>query len=309
MAASRLFADEAPASVNAWMNSQGYRTTLGNPWRTEALINTLSHPQLAGLDKDGKPVEGAEAIFSVEERSKLLALFAGYKKPVTEERSDPHDYLLNDEAASCDRCSHAMIANRVKAGGPPQYRCPAPGPNGTSCGGVSITAERLEGPVTEQVLAELLRPKAQERIAALLHDIQEELARLQTFVKGAEAEKVRLRELRREKVLSVVAHEAAQKALQKQVKDAQTRMAFLDQMVVSVPSGGVDDLIAWWEAAPITSRRALVRLETETIRVLPGRRGRGSDPYDRIDIVWRQPSKTARAAKSRVAKGAGSKAA
>ncbi|WP_367133006.1 MULTISPECIES: zinc ribbon domain-containing protein [Streptomyces] len=297
LATSRLFAGEMPVAVNAWMNSQGYRTTLGNPWRTEGLINTLSHPQLAGLDKNGEPIEGAEVIVSVEEHHKLLNLFAGLKKPTVEEQPD-YDYLLSGEAASCGRCSHPMVSNRVKAGGPPQYRCPAPGPNGTSCGGVSITAERLEVPVAEHVLAELLRPKAQERIAALLSDVKEELARLQVFVEGAEAEGVRLRELRRESVLSTPTYEAAQKALQKQVKDARIRIRFLDQMVVSVPSGGVDDLIAWWEAAPTGSRRALVRLETETIRVLPGRRGRGSDPDDRIKIVWRKPSKTARAAKA-----------
>ncbi|MEU5429793.1 zinc ribbon domain-containing protein [Streptomyces olivoreticuli] len=295
LAASRLLAGEKPAVVNAWMNSHGYRTTLDNPWRTEGLVNTLSHPQLAGLDKNGKPIEGAETILSVEERHKLLALFAELKKPTTEGPPD-YEYLLSGEEASCDKCRHGMVSNRVKAGGPPQYRCPAPGSNGTSCGGISITAERLEGTVAEQVLAELLRPKAQERIAALLSDVREELARLRAFVEGTEAEGVRLRELRQEKVLSAVAYEAARKALRKQAKDAQTRIRFLDQMVVSVPSGGVDDLIAWWEAAPVASRRALVRLETEAIRVLPGRRGRGSHPDDRINISWRKPSRAARAA-------------
>ncbi|CAM5305709.1 recombinase zinc beta ribbon domain-containing protein [Streptomyces abikoensis] len=308
LAASRLFAGDQPPEVNSWMNSQGYQTTLGNPWRVEAMVNTLSHPRLAGLDKNGEPIEGAESVFSIDEHQRLLALFAAYKKPSAEERADPYEYLLTGEAASCGDCDHSMTSFRPTAGGTPSYRCPPPKADGTSCGAISITAERLEGTVAEQVLAELLRPGAQERIVALLRDVKAELARLGKFVDDAKAEEARLRELRRDKVLSKATYDAALKALRKQLKDAQTRAKFLDQMVVSVPTGGVDDLIAWWESAPITSRRALVRLETDKILVLPGLRGGGSDPVDRVNIVWSK-AKVAPGAEAESSKDSRSKAA
>ncbi|MEU7576804.1 recombinase zinc beta ribbon domain-containing protein [Streptomyces sp. NPDC041068] len=283
-AASLLFDQQSRAETCRSINAQGYRTTHGNEWAPEVLARVLSHPRMAGLDDEGEPIEGfGDTVLTPDEYRRLLALFASQAEQQPAPR-EAFDYLLTEGLSECGLCDWNMVGTRVTSGGNPAYRCPPPRPGQASCGRVRINADRLEGPVAEEVLAELLRPGAQERLMSLLEDLRGEAERLRSHVEGAEQRFAKLREMR--DVLVPSAYEAAEKATRQDVREARNRLRYLEQLI-DVPVAGVSDLVAWWKSAPRTWQRALIGVEIVKVRVLASGRGRHRDPSARLQIEWR----------------------
>lgn len=283
-AASLLFDQHSRAEACRWMNAQGYRTALGNEWAPEVLTRVLSHPRMAGLGEDGEPIEDfGETVLTPGERQRLLALFAEKAGQQAEPRG-AFDYLLNEGRSECGRCDYSMVGTRVTSGGDPAYRCPAPREGQDSCGRVRMNADRLEDSVAEEVLAELLRPGARERVAQLLADLRAEAGRLKEHIDGSPERFGELREMR--KVLVPAAYEAAEKATKQDLREARSRLRYLEQLI-DVPVDDVEDLAAWWKTAPRAWQRALVGVVIVKVRVMPVGRGRHRDPSERIHIEWR----------------------
>ncbi|UQA93799.1 recombinase family protein [Streptomyces halobius] len=286
-ATSRLFAGQNKAETCRWMNREGYRTTFGNEWVPEVLTRVLSHPRMAGLDSDGNPIEDFGAtVLTPDEYRRVLALFAEQRSQQPEAR-EAFEYLLTDGVAECGSCKHAMVGTRVTGDADPSYRCPPPRARQPSCGRVRMNADRLEDSVTEEVLAELLRPGAQEHLARLLADIQAEAERLKEHIAGAEKRFEELRNMR--DVLVEAAYAAAEKATKGDLRQSRNRLRFLEQMA-DLPVEGVTNLVEWWNSAPRSSQRALVCVEIVKVRVLAVGRGKHRDPSERIEIDWRKPS-------------------
>ncbi|WP_116211537.1 hypothetical protein [Streptomyces olivoreticuli] len=295
-AACRLLAGERKADVTRWVNAEGHRTTLGNPWREEVLWRALLRPVMAGLDSDGQPIDGAPIVITPEEQQQLRELFPGRSEPV-----ENREYPLGGTAV-CGKCTWELAPSW--AAGKPVYRCPPKsqvdsldlptaeegaaysGP----CGTISMNAPMLEGAVAEHVLAELLRSGARERLESLRADVEAEVGRLKKGIQQIESRIKRLDAMARTPMSDEACEgiAAALKATRKEARDARTRLRFLEQITAAaLPSGDVDDLIAWWKRAPTASKRALTLLEIEKVRVRPGRRGRNPDPHERITIEWR----------------------
>ncbi|MEV0445509.1 recombinase zinc beta ribbon domain-containing protein [Streptomyces spectabilis] len=283
-AASLLLDQHSRAETSRVINAQGYRTTHGNEWAPEVLVRVLGNPRMAGLDDDGEPIEGfGETVLSPDEFRRLLVLFAEQVEQQPPAR-EAFEYLLTEGLSECDLCDWNMVGTRVSSGGAPAYRCPPPRAGQPSCGRVRINADRLEDSVAEEVLAELLRPGAQERLARLLADLRDESVRLKAHVEGAEQRFAELREMRT--VLVPSAYEAAEKATRQDMRDARNRLRYLEQLV-DVPVEGVTDLVAWWNSAPRKWQRALVGVVIVKVRVLASGRGRHRDPSARLRIEWR----------------------
>ncbi|MHA7956250.1 hypothetical protein ACX9I7_00635 [Streptomyces sp. L500] len=250
---------------------------------------------MAGLDADGNPVEGAPWVITPEERAELLAL------STTRESAEDREYLLTSGNGLCGLCMSALTSSW--AGANAVYRCPTASPGearGTTgadkaeakaapCGKISMNAELLETAVGEQVLAELLRPGAREHLEALLKDVEDEVGRLRPHLVKVERSLAKITSMLRGQVPESArgSMEEAQAATRQDARDTRARLRYLEQIVSGVPKGSVLDYVQWWKGAPVASRRALVALETRAVLVLPGRRGRGADPHDRIDIRWR----------------------
>ncbi|MEV4741647.1 hypothetical protein [Streptomyces sp. NPDC049555] len=306
---SRLRALQTRAAVVRWMAGEGFVTTAGNPWTTGVLTRTMLNPRLAGLDSEGNPIEGAPVVITPEERQELLALLAPSDESAStdgeqDERSEPEEreWLLAGPATvgSCGLCASPLTVFWAAAE-KPIYRCPPPPPKGAerenpavgeapeqSCGRISMSAPLLERGVAEQLLAELLRPEAAEHLEALLADVIAEIARLREHRKKAERHLQRVTTTLRTAPDSMRAGLLeAQKAAQKEGRDTRTRLRYLEKIVdVSPPLGDAEALVAWWEKAPLASKRALVALEIIKVSVGPGRRGPNPNPHDRIDIAW-----------------------
>ncbi|GHI41075.1 recombinase zinc beta ribbon domain-containing protein [Streptomyces violascens] len=292
-AVSRLFGevskDEGPQSegeVVRRMNQEGLTTARGNPWRREVLHRLLTNPRIAGLDPSGEPIEGwGESVLTPAQFFRLDALFTERSSQRATPR-EPHEYLLTGGGATCGNCGTWMTGARVHSDAPPSYRCPPPTDSVKSCGSVRMNADRLEDPVAEQVLAELLKPGAQEHLEALQADVEAEVARLRQHIEGADARFASIGDLHGRGLMVESAFLAAQKANKDDLRLSRARLHYLEQMT-DLPIGGVHDLVHWWNTAPHASKKALVLLEIEQVRVLPQQAG-SNDPHGRIQIKWRQ---------------------
>ncbi|MEU9776727.1 recombinase family protein [Streptomyces sp. NPDC047968] len=289
-ATSRMLSGKATKpEACRWLNSSGYRTARGGEFRPETLGRILSNPRMAGLDADLNPIEDfGETVLTVDEFNRLMALWAEQSSEQPEAR-EAYEYLLTEGISGCGRCLHSMTGARVTGQAPPSYRCPPPIPGRDSCGGVRINADRLEDPVAEQVLADLMRPGAHDRVVQLQADVKAEVVRLRDYVANADERFKDLGEMHGRGLLVKSAFLAAQEATKKDLKDARTRLRFLEQ-IAEVPIAGVTDFVKWWKSAPRASQRALIALEVKRVLVMPSGGGRHKDPYARISIDWRTPS-------------------
>ncbi|MGG2460654.1 recombinase family protein [Streptomyces sp. RGM 3693] len=278
-AVSLLFGGETEAEATRWLTGQGMLTPRGNAFRREVLHRLLTNPRLAGLDENGEPLEGwDERVLEPEVFHRLQKLYEERSEKRGKSR-EAYDYLLTGGCALCDECGPAMIGSRVHAEAPPSYKC-------DDCG-TRINADRLEDFVVEYVLAELLKPGARERLEKLECDIEAEIARLKRHIEDAAQRDASIGELYGRGLMVKAAFLAAQKASKEDLRLSKLRLKQLEQMT-DLPIGDVHDLVAWWRTAPHASKRGLVLLEIEHVRV---GRARGSQvPEKRVLIDWRQPT-------------------
>ncbi|MDJ0383255.1 recombinase family protein [Streptomyces sp. G-G2] len=285
-AASRLFVTDPQESANAvanWLNDEGHRTVRGGLWRGETLLRTLTNPKMAGLDADGKPIEGfGETVLTPAEYSELKQ--NRLDRTSAAPPREAFEYLLTQGIADCDECGYDVSGSRVNADAGPGYRCLPPTQTRKSCGKVRMNADRLEPAVAEQVLADLLRPGVHEKLLQLQKDAAEEVERLRTHIEGAEDRFAVLKSLRKSMILE--AYKAAEKATKDDLKACRTRVRFLEQ-IAGVPLADVHDIVAWWMSAPRASQRGLVLLAVTKVHIKASGGGRGRDPHGRIRIDWR----------------------
>ncbi|MEU7161368.1 zinc ribbon domain-containing protein [Streptomyces chrestomyceticus] len=287
--ASRLLLDEPVGTVVRQLTDKGYTNARGNPWASEAFVRAILNPLMAGLDKNGEPIEDfGETVLTPDEHRRLNALFAKRRGEQAPPR-EPFDYLLTGGLSECGRCTFPMQGARVNGDAEPGYRCPPAKEGRPSCGGVRMNANRLEDAVAEQVLADVLRPGTHERLLQVQEDVRAEVRRLREHVSGAEERFRELGGLYGRGLLVRSAFLAAQKATKEDLRQARARLRFLEQ-IADVPISGVTDFVAWWKTAPRASQRALIALEVSKVRVMPSGGGRHTDPHERIIIDWRTPA-------------------
>ncbi|WP_424217047.1 recombinase zinc beta ribbon domain-containing protein (plasmid) [Streptomyces sp. BI20] len=288
-AAGRILAHESQAAVVSWLNAAGSRTTRGNLWTKQSFVKTLEHPRLAGLDAEGEPIpDFGETVLTPDEHRAIRA--ERHARASTRPAPpDAHEYLLTHGFGVCGRCGTAVIGARSTEGADPSIRCPAPAEEGaTSCGAVRMQAHRAESAVAEQVLAEVLRPGFLHVLLQLHGDVVAEVERLRQYVDEGPAREATVRALRGQMVAK--AHQAALAATAADLKASRERLRYLEQLAAPLPVGSAEELVAWWNAAPFASKRAVVRLVAEKVRILPAGQGKGSrDPHRRIEILWRRP--------------------
>lgn len=286
-AASRLSIIDPPESQNAvaeWVNQNGGRTPLGGLWRGDTLMKTLSNPRMAGLDREGNPIDGfGETVLTPDEQRALLEARTAIRGEPSQRR-ESFDYLLTKGIADCDVCAYDLAGSRVHAEADPGYRCLPPTELRPSCGTIRMDAGRLETAVAEEVLADMLRPGRHEELLRLQRDAQEEAERLSLHIEGSEARFAALKAVRNQMLPD--AFKAAEKATKDDLTAARTRLRFLEQ-IVSVPLADPHDVVAWWNSAPRASQRGLILVSVTKVHVLGSGGGRGHDPHKRIRIDWR----------------------
>lgn len=277
-AVTLLFGGTPEAEATRWLTSKGMLTPRGNEFRREVLHRLLTNPRLAGLEGNGEPIDGwDERVLEPDVFLRLQELFTERSEKRGKPR-DAHEYLMTGGCAMCDECTAGMIGSRAHSEAPPSYKC-------DDCGKTRINAEKLEDFVAEHVLAELLKPGARERLEELECDIEAEIARLKEHISGADERFAGIGDLYGRGLMVKAAFVAAQKASQEDLRLSKLRLKHLEQMT-DLPIGDVHDLVAWWHTAPFASKRGLVLLEVEHVRV--GRVEGSHAPEKRVLIDWRQ---------------------
>ncbi|MFC8895759.1 recombinase family protein [Streptomyces cinereoruber] len=283
-AVSRLLVGRQPRSeVVSWMNAEGHRGTMGGEWTNGSLGRFLANPAIAGLERDPETGElretGRPALITRNEYEQLEAL-SGRTAGVAPTRDDDFPYLLSEGLTECGLCDDGMTGGRSNAG-TPSYRC-------HDCGRVRITAAALEDYVGENALAELSRPGTREALEAAQEEIRAEAESLRQRIKTLTASRDGLVEPYAEGQVTRAVLVAADGTINEKLKDARTRLRYVEQIAnAKLPFGDVEGLVRWWEHGPHASKRAVVALLFDRVRVMPARARGVRSAEDRVVLRWR----------------------
>jgi hypothetical protein len=288
-AISRRLLKQSTEDVCEWINAEGYRTTLGNPFQPPVLAAVLDHPAIAGLveDESGNLVDsGGPRIVPVEDFLAVRAMRPS--SDPAKRRAPDREYLLPVGLGVCGLCGHALTASPSNAGSRGHRCVPSTGRRPGGCGKVRINADLLEAYLGEEVLGEMAKPE----VAALIGQARDEvLARAEELRQEAAAAALRQEELGKsygqDQGMSLVAFQAADKELSEQIRNKSTQARLLEQ-AKQVPVGDIPDLIRWWKHAPMASKTGVLVLFVEQIAVYPAKsRGSRTVDEDRVTLKWR----------------------
>ncbi|MFE0641279.1 recombinase family protein [Streptomyces sp. NPDC058877] len=279
-AVSRLLAGQPRSAVVSWMNAEGHRGTMGGEWTNGSLGRYLANPAVAGLERNqaGELVEtGRPALITSAE---FLQLEAQSGRADAAVREDDFPYLLSEGLTECGLCDHGMTGGRSNAG-TPSYRC-------HDCGRVRVTATALEDYVGEHALAELSRPGTRAALEAAQEEMKVEAEALRVRIQDLVASRGALAEPYAEGHVGRVALAAADGTINEKLKAARSRLRYIEQIAdAKLPLGTVKNLVRWWGHAPSSSKRAIIALLFDRVRVLPARARGVRSVDDRVELKWR----------------------
>jgi site-specific DNA recombinase len=250
----------------------------------------LSHPRLAGLQRapDGQLVKATwPAIITRAEHEQLVSIL---QAPRNSTERQPRKYLLSGfayHAEPCPRCDGrpcgAKLHTRPNRHNRRQYICdPARG----GCGHLWTTAEPIEDEVTDRVLYALSDPEmraAFERYHARKLS-PADAAELRDRLAADKAKLAQIDLLAED--LGPAANDARAK-IEHRIRAAKARLkAGVQSDALAHLPRDADGLRAYWDAADLDQRRAVLRLVLRRVNlVAPGRGHRVFDP-DRVKCDW-----------------------
>jgi site-specific DNA recombinase len=280
--ATRVLAGERMHALCRELHGRDVLTSAGKPWSVVAMKRLLTSPRIAGLRSHGGETFPAQwpGLISPDE---LAALTARLAHP---SRGPAHRYLLTGGLAVCGSCGHALFAHR--AHGRRVYLCGARYRYGRSdyaesCGRVSIDADGLEEHVATLALARLGSPANRAKIAERIGspDTAPALAEL----RAAQNRLAELAAVYGAGDLSLAEYQAAREPAVRRVEVAERHLAGMTN-VSPLLGLDVDELLSWWDAAPIEPRRSLMKVLFLQVEVLPaGTPGMAFD-VSRVRVRW-----------------------
>lgn len=279
------------ADVAAWLTSEGHVGTLGQPFSSMTLGRLFRNPAIAGCryDEDGNLVDaghpGAITPDEFLDLQRILEEEAARKaKP-----APAYDYLLTAGTSECGLCHQELTGSRSNSGSP-GYRCRPREKDGRGgCGKVRIDAALLETYVAEYVVAELLKPGTRERIEAARVRVAELAAELRSMIRDLEKRRTDLGVMYADGQIRKKAFVEAHKEVDSRLKAARSRLRYTEQMVAFRVPTGVDDMVRWWNRAPVGSRRAITTLLIEKVELFSASEQGVRDVEDgRVKLHWRQ---------------------
>ena len=277
---ARFLAGETLWGIHKALRARGVTTTNGKPFSYKAARSFIENPAYAGLRAYKGSVVGAatwDPIVTREEwdaAQTMLSMDTRRRTP----RARNEEYLLSG-IIECAGCGLNLTGAR-RHGGAKVYRCHSR--ERDSCY-QSIAMQRTDDYVASIVLAELDRPleeaspeRAQERDRHLT-----ELAAL-------DARREELAALFGEGDLSALEWKAARKGLER--REVELRAALADAGPGRELSGlprGAEALVAFWEDASFTRRRAIVGAVIESAKLKSLGKGYRGPVSDRLELQLR----------------------
>lgn len=284
--ATYLLADTDPRPTRlglaAELRARGVATVSGAEWSPLVIRRALTAPRMIGkrLGPDGEL--GDADIDPILDEATWHRLRQLLLDPELQKFSPTKSTtnLLSGGLVKCDHCEGVMTYGGASGKHAVSVACSL---SGGGCGAISIRAELLEADVTERVLARLTDPAYRRKLAkavakitrggdpsVLADGIRERLAVLgQDFADG--------------KIERVTMHAGTEKARANLARAE--RATGLAQVLEEVDVLEVDEILGWWEAAPVERQRELIMLLLDhvTVRSSEGRKVVGAD---RLDYHW-----------------------
>lgn len=281
-AARRVLGGEALNAIAVDLEARQVPTSTGNgSWRPGRLRELLTNPVHAGLNHHRGEVIGEglwPAIIDRDQHEALKAAFGSRKRGPGRTPTRLLTGLLH-----CYRCGRPMAGNVRR--GVRLYQCKSDKAAG-SCGGPSVSSDPADEHVRDQVLALLADSTAlAERLAAAGDvDVAEVAGQLA-------ADEQRLEDLVADHYLGEVpkgAYLKARSRLEGRIGEARQVLAeAAASSSIDAPAGDAEALAAWWDAATVGQRRALVAALVDRVELQPwdASMGRRFHP-DRLRVVW-----------------------
>jgi site-specific DNA recombinase len=202
----------------------------------------------------------------------------------------PRVALLSGGLAVCGICGYPLYT--TASHGHRAYGCKAaympgrPG-YGKACSRILIRAKRFEDDVAERALAWIMKPAN----ARAIDEVQSRTAEpIDSTIGELTASESRLAELGRDYadgLIGRIAFHAAQDRIQHRIDELGRTLAATSVARPLSTLADVSDLVAWWEAASLGQKRALLEQIVASVVVSPhtGRR----EHYDsaRVTVQWR----------------------
>lgn len=299
-AAGRLLEGETLSAICADLQRRGVTTPAGRAWQPRTLRRLLASARISGRrerfprdvrNDKGEPVstrpllgdivaEGAwEPIVDPATSDQLRALLSSPQRKTGRPATGAMRRYLLTGVARCGLCGAGLVGQPKD--GRPRYRCPKI-PGGTACGGIYVSAERLDTHVVARVLAVL----AGDALTSVLNRGGDTAAALGE-VRDLEAELADLDQAVAAGTMSVKSSITIRAGLQSRIDAAHQRVAQAAGTAAAAGVVGMDaeQLAQVWPTLDATRQRALVRLVVDHVTVNRAEAGGRWTP-GRVDITW-----------------------
>jgi site-specific DNA recombinase len=266
--------------VRHWVGDLGVRAATS----TTHLRAMLTNPRLAGLRRapDGRLVKADwPAILTRGQHEQLVAILSAPREMQPRPGGRNRPYLLTGYIYHADPCG-ARLGARPNRHGHRAHVCDAAT---GGCNGLMQMAEPIEDEVRDRVLHALASPKlraAFERYHARKLSAGE-AARLRDQLAADKAKLAQLDLLADD--LGAAANDARAK-IENRIRTAQVRLqaGVRSDALADLPEDA-DGLRAYWDAADLHQRRAVLRLVLKRVELTAGGKGKRFDP-DRVKCHW-----------------------
>lgn len=264
--ARRLLAGESMRQLTRWANTVSTGTT-GKPWNQRTLRDMLASPGLAGLRQYQGEVVAQGRWTPILDRGTHEAVVALLNDPSRRRRGQVVKHLLSGLVV-CGRegCGAPMITHYDR--GRRQYWCPSfKGLGRPGCGKTTVAAEALERVVTAMLLKRLAGPGLARALAARDTEagagVAEKLAAV--YAQTAEVEAMwKRRQIKGDAFLRL------HTPLVEQQEQLQARLRQgADSVVLAELPDVAEELEAWWTAAELEQRRAVLMAVVEKVVIGP----------------------------------------
>lgn len=282
--ADRFLAGESLRSLVTWLNDNGVPTLRGGTWRSATLRALLPAARLSAQREYTPRSKGRgyglgeivakgdwEPILTPRQTDQIRARLTD----PTRRTSVARRHLLSGGIIRCGRCGSPLNRRSDPRSGD-RYQCiRLPGSN--RCGRLSVVAGRVEELVQVMILKAVLDTPVE--------DAQDQPEDLSSELDDIEARRIEAAQAFAAGVLSLAEWAAVRDGLEARA-EALRGSAKPSRAAVALTRGW-DDLVAWWDQAPLDHRRALILAMCDGVIVDPAARPGQQWDDRRVRILWR----------------------
>jgi DNA invertase Pin-like site-specific DNA recombinase len=268
-ATDRLLAGESVKSILRDWNARGLKTPRGNDWQHTAFVKLLQQPRMVGV-RALRGIEGSGHMPPILDRDtweQVRALLTDPARKPARPGGQPRHLLTG--LLRCGECGGPLKAkgNSGRKNGPnySTYGCVG------GCGRVWIKASKTDEYIEGLTVAALSSPAlarlvaGEDSDASNLAENRRRFVRLRERVMDLETRLLRSQYESDPDGISPDAYQRLIKETKREVADLEAELARHDE--TRVLSAALIDPLAFWEAATLEQRRALVRLVFPSIVV------------------------------------------